>query len=130
MPVSSIDVFPTLLEAAETGAPDSVLVDGISLMPLLKGRGGVRREPLFWHFPHYRGGLGPYAIIRAGDWKLIKRYDKNSVELFDLRSDPGEQCDLALQLPEVAESQARKLEDWQARIGARMPRVNPDFNRQ
>ena len=41
-------------------------VDGVSLVPLLKG--GTRPErPLFWHYPHYSNqGGAPGGAVRAG----------------------------------------------------------------
>jgi len=61
----------------------------------------LEREALFWHFPHYRGkDVVPYSIVRAGDWKLIKRYEGKTFELFNLRDDLGETTDLSETYPE------------------------------
>ena len=45
--VSSIDFFPTNLEMA--GAPP-MPSDGVSLAPVLKQAGGLKRDEIFWHF--------------------------------------------------------------------------------
>jgi arylsulfatase A len=50
-PVYSADLFATALDAAAVTHRSGE--DGISLLPLLTGRGALRREALFWHYPHY-----------------------------------------------------------------------------
>ena len=78
-PVSSIDFFPTILDMAMT--QKDYPVDGVSLVPILKG-GSITREALYWHYPHYsnQGGI-PSRAIRVGDWKLIERYEDGRVHL-------------------------------------------------
>ncbi|MBF0245497.1 MAG: sulfatase, partial [Planctomycetes bacterium] len=73
VPVSSPDFYPTLLEAAGLELIPEQHVDGLSMMPLLTGSGGLPERPLFWHYPHYgnQGGT-PGASVRLGDFKLIR----------------------------------------------------------
>lgn len=127
-PVSSIDFFPTLCEAAGLPKSEDRPVDGLSLLPILSAGGGLDRDALFWHFPHYRGvDVTPYGIVRAGDWKLIKRYEGPTFELFHLGDDLAETTDLAESRPKkVAELDARLMK-WLKETGARLPRGNPDF---
>jgi hypothetical protein len=47
--------------------------------------------------------------VRAGKWKLVKRY-KKSLELYDLESDIGETDNLAEQYPQQLERLAGMLE--------------------
>ncbi len=69
--VVSMDFYPTLLEAAGQPAPPEQHCDGVSLMPLLRGRTRGKRRPLIWHYPHYSNqGSSPAIAIRDGDWKL------------------------------------------------------------
>ncbi len=69
-PVSSIDIFPTVLDAC--GVKSEAKVDGVSLVSLLKG-GVLKRDTLFWHYPHYSNQGGrPGGAVRAGDYKLIE----------------------------------------------------------
>ena len=51
-PVTSTDFYPTLLELAGLPPLPRQHLDGVSLVPLLKG-GSLARGPLFWHYPHY-----------------------------------------------------------------------------
>ena len=45
-------------------------LDGVSLLPLLMGKGNPDRDAIFWHYPHdgNQGGL-PGGAIRLGDWE-------------------------------------------------------------
>ena len=100
-------------------------VDGVSLVPLLQGRGGWTRNELFWHYPHYwnGGNVSPYSVARVGDWKLIRFYESGREELYNLREDSGEQHDLALDANLAAKHRelAGRLDGWLKDVGAQMP---------
>lgn len=127
-PVCSIDLFPTILEAAGVEPPKDRDIDGLSLVNHLKagGQESLGREDLLWHFPHYRHAPGPYSIIREGDWKLIKFWE-GIHELYNLKDDLGESKNLAGEMPEkVAELDARLLARLKA-TEAKLPRENPNY---
>jgi arylsulfatase A-like enzyme len=101
----------------------------VSLVPLLRGSGQLKRTELFWHYPHHQhyqlGGAMPYGAIRSGDFKLIEFFNDMRVELYSIREDIGEQRDLAATMPrKVAELRAR-LHAWRNEVGAQMPAANP-----
>lgn len=54
--------------------------------------------------------------------KLIEFYDNNTVELYDLGKDPGEQKDLAATMPEKAAQLRRMLDEWRRRVTSERPR--------
>ena len=86
------------------------------------------REAMFWHFPHYRGAdVVPYSILRAGDWKLIKRYEGRTFELFNLTYDPAEQTDLSEAVPEKVRELDARLQAWLVRTRAKLPIPNQDY---
>jgi hypothetical protein len=105
-----------------------LVVDGISLMPHLKSGGtkSLEREAIYWHFPHYRHEPGPYSIVRAGDWKLIRWYE-GQVELYNLKDDLGETNNLVHEQADKASELVSMLSSELNRIGAKLPRPNPDF---
>lgn len=121
VPVASIDVLPTAAALAGIDLPPGRVIDGRSLVPLLRGEGEWNRDALFWHFPHYRRGFEPYGIIREGQWKLIRFYDSGVRELYNLAGDPGEQNNLADDMPENVRRLDQRLSAWLAETGARMP---------
>jgi arylsulfatase A-like enzyme len=128
-PVVLTDLVPTLLEAAGIDVAKTVgPLDGVSLMPLLKGT-ALPERPLFWHFPHYTNQGGrPAGAMRAGDWKLVENFEDGRLELYDLASDVGEASDLAARQPERARDMQRQLAAWRERVGAQMGTPNPDFD--
>jgi len=128
VPISSIDYFPTICEAVGVPLPEDRIIDGVSLMPVLKKTGTIERDALFWHFPHYRGkDVVPYSIIRAGDWKLIKRYEGKTFELFNLKEDLSETHDLSEEMPDKVKELDARLTRWLKEVGAKLPKLNPDF---
>lgn len=68
---------------------------------------------------HQKNRLG--GVIREGEYKLIKRYDDGSLELYHLGDDIGEKVNLAKQSPELAKRLERKLNVWLKETGAAMP---------
>jgi len=128
-PVTSVDYLPTICEAAGVPLPRDRAIDGVSLLEHLISNGTrkLSREAIFWHFPHYRGGIAPYSIIRAGNWKLIKRYEGKTFELFNLKADLSEKNDLSEKMPEKVKELDAKLTRWLWATGAKLPRPNPDY---
>lgn len=127
VPVSSIDYFPTICRAAGIKPPADVVIDGVDLMPVLKGGDSLDREDIFWHFPHYRGRIMPYSMVRSGSWKLLKRYHGKPYELFNLAEDIGEKEELSAKMPEKVKQLDAKLVEWLKKTGAKVPRLNPDY---
>ena len=127
-PVSSPDFFPTLLEVAGKPPLPNQVLDGVSLVPLLKG-GAIPERSLFWHYPHYGNqGGAPSAAVRHGDWKLIQWQEDSRVELFDLSIDIAESTDLASQEPERVASLRAELQEWQKQVGAKFPIQNLSYD--
>jgi arylsulfatase A-like enzyme len=128
-PVITTDFYPTLLELAGLPLAPSQHADGVSLIPVLKGSELQRSAPLFWHYPHYGNqGGAPCGAARDGDWKLIEWFEDGSLELFNLRDDPGERKNLAAENTEKARELRAKLVAWRADTHAAMPTRNPDFD--
>ncbi len=116
-PVIQLDVLPTVLAAAGVKVEAQWKLDGVNLLPYVKGE--IARPPhdaLYWR-------LGQQTAVRRGDWKLV-RYDRTVDEttgqsdpqtearvtqprLYNLARDLGEKEDLATAHPEkVAELEA------------------------
>ncbi|MCX6889921.1 MAG: sulfatase [Verrucomicrobia bacterium] len=124
-PMISTDYYPTLLEMAGLPPRPQQHVDGVSIVPLLKG-GTQPERPLFWHYPHYSNqGGGPGGAVRVGNFKLVEWFEDMRVELFNLRADLGEKHDLASQMPEKTAALRKLLHDWRQGIHADMPSPNP-----
>jgi len=130
VPVIGTDFYPTLLEMTGLRARPRQHVDGVSLVPLLRGA-TIAARPLYWHYPHYGNQGGePSAMIRDGDWKLIHYYEDGRDELYNLARDQGEQRDLASSNSRRVKSMRKQLLAWLKQTGARKPTLNPNFNAQ
>lgn len=117
-------MFSALTEIAGI-APDNEQIDGKSLVPLINRTGGLEREDIFWHYPHYHSsGWTPGAAIRSGKWKLVEFYDLGKTELYDLDADPGENNDLSALFPDKVNELKEKIFKWQEKTRAQFPTVN------
>ncbi len=127
-PVINTDWLPTLIELAGLAAAPGL--DGISLAPLLTGRGPAPRRPFFWHFPHYNNQGGrPGGAMRDGDWKLVEFYDApDAPELYQLSQDIAETKNLAAAHPDRVRTMRAALAQWRDSVRAQTNTPNPAFN--
>lgn len=135
--VSGMDLFPTLLAAAD--APADANVDGRDLWPVIRDAGqSLARDALCWHYPHYHHlGLGPAGAIRVGNFKLVEWFEAAlgatgargpAVELFDLAADPGETRNLAAEMPGRCAELRERLRAWRHAVGAQEMQLNPAYD--
>ncbi|NJB82083.1 sulfatase [Wenyingzhuangia aestuarii] len=125
----SADVFPSLMGLTNSFVKSPRNIDGVDLSPLLLNKGVVKRDAVYWHYPHYHpGGAKPYSAIRKGDWKLIQVFEHDTLELYNLKTDIGETTNLATKYPEKTEELVKDLETWRKSVNAQMPTVNKDYN--
>jgi arylsulfatase A-like enzyme len=129
VPVISTDFYPSILEMIGVAARPEQHLDGVSFAGLLMGQERLERKAIYWHFPHYsnHGMQSPGGAIRCGDYKLIEYFENNTVQLFDLRNDLGEQNDLASVEPEIAARLKSMLHRWRANVAASMMEQNPGY---
>ena len=93
-PVAQIDIFPTAAAAAHAPLPSDRTIDGVNLLPFLRGEAaGPPHQSLFWR-------SGGYKTVLAGGWKLQVSERPNKVWLFHLDEDPTERVDLAAKNPD------------------------------
>ena len=126
-PVISMDLFPTIIEMAETDTPEGTErhEDGWNLAPILRGiaEGDAERR-LTWHMPHQWGasgpGIEPFSSIRRGPWKLYYFHDGPRIELYDLSEDPGETSEISATNLEISRALLTDLDAWFRETGADM----------
>lgn len=109
-PVSSIDILPTAVAAAGATLPDDRVIDGVNLLPHL--RGDVEAGPheaLFWRDGSYQ------AVLHDG-WKLQISERPDKTWLFHLDEDPTEQRDLSAQHPERVQALRERLTSHNAQM--------------
>ncbi len=133
VPVSGIDFYPTFLELAGIPVPQEQIIDGRSMVSLLRGErdGEIAERDLFWHYPHYGNQGGePSSIIRNGTWKLIHYYEDGHDELYNLDSDPGERNNLFAQYRSKAAELRQRLDFWLIDVDAKFPIPDPEYDPQ
>ena len=116
-----IDVTPTLLAAAGAVARSGVEFDGINLLPLWDGE--VSQLPERTYFVQAHRGNAPeryrafaaveqqYKLVQALSFREVRPEDA-ALELYDLQADPGEETDLAADMPDVVERLKAGYDDW------------------
>jgi arylsulfatase A-like enzyme len=137
-PVIGIDFYPTIVEMAGAPKPKGYILDGESIVPLLKGAKALERKAIFWHFPAYLeanyGWKGtwrttPAGAVRQGDWKLIEFFEDGRLELYNLKDDVGEQNNLAEKMPEKAKELYELMIAWRKSVDAAVPtKLNPAYD--
>jgi len=126
------DVYPTLLGIARVPIPEKQKIDGVSLVPVLRGEKESVRETMF---TQWQG-----AVVRRGSWKLIEyppyvptaaeiesarakaakkkkefsppESKRLAIELYNLADDLGETRNLAGEKPELVRELRRELHAW------------------
>ncbi len=139
IPVTGVDIYPTLCEIAAAQLPEQQILDGLSLVPLLQGKPHetLQNRPLFWHFPAYLQSYGgannnleqrdplfrsrPCSIVRLGNWKLHEYFEDGGLELYNLKDDIGESNNLAQKKPVKSKQLHQLLKDWRKKIKAPVP---------
>jgi len=117
-PVSTLDLFATIAQAAQAELPADRPYDGVDLVPFLLGtQPGEPHEALYWR-------AGGHRAVRAGTWKLISDARTGSRVLYDLAQDPYETNDLAEQEPARVDALERALRAWESSlVGPLWPNV-------
>jgi len=128
--VSSIDLVPTILNAAGVKIPTNL--PGLNLMPLVRDGKPIDRDTIFGEgFAHDIADIeNPeasllYRWVIEGKWKLLLTYDgavgryasshprsERRPQLFDLQADPRELNNLASANPEMVSNLAAKISNW------------------
>ncbi len=113
-PVISLDILPTVLEAAGESVPPEWKLDGTSFLSRMTGSAEkLPARDLFWR---QHGGKGARAM-RRGNWKLHDdRPEGGKPALYDLESDIGEQKNIAADHPEVLNAMLAELDRWESQM--------------
>lgn len=154
VPIINLDLYPTFIDVAGKKNKAGNILDGESLVSLFKGGDELKRKSIFWHFPGYLDKPDPgsrddvfrsrpVTTIRKGDWKLLLYHEEwtqdggmkkvdtnNSVELFDLKNDPGEKVDLASTNKLKRNELLKEILVWIKNTDAKLAyEPNPDFGK-
>lgn len=88
------DFLPTVAEITGIEPPSDI--DGISILPVLLGKGEQKKhEYLYWEYKQNQA-------VRYGEW-FAHKLSGEPVELYDLASDPQQVNDLSARFPDIVE---------------------------
>jgi arylsulfatase A-like enzyme len=103
----TMDWSATMLDAAGVAPDPAFALDGVSLLPVLRGPGREFARPLHWRMNH-RG----QRALRDGDWKYL-RVDGHDY-LFNIPADERERANLGAREPARLQSMRTDWEAWNA----------------
>lgn len=89
------DFLPTACDIAGAEPPKGL--DGISVLPVLRGEKLLLERYLYWEF-HERGFT---QAVRLNNWKAVRKGATQPIELYDLAADIGETSNVADKHPDV-----------------------------
>ncbi len=120
VPVIGSDVFPTLLGIAGVKVPTDRTLDGVNVLPALKGIAAKleRPQPLFWRL-HMAPNMK--IAMRIDDWKILADETLSDFELYNLKTDEKETTDLKDKEPVMFATLKAKLLQHNASIEAEGP---------
>ena len=126
-PVISHDIFPSLVDILGLEVKGKASFDGHSIRPVLTEK-KIVRDALVWHYPHYHGSTWkPGAAIRQGKWKLVKHFETETSELYDLSTDIGEQQDLSATEVDKKQALENLLMEKLRNMEAQFPTINSNY---
>ncbi len=117
----TMDLSVSILVATGTVPPAGRTLDGIDLLPILRGKKPLQERTFFWRIP-FLGECTPpppywqcsrQKAVRKGRWKYVQDGIENLDMLFDLETDPAERQTLAYQKPEIVRELKSLLESWE-----------------
>ncbi|NQT17241.1 MAG: sulfatase-like hydrolase/transferase, partial [Planctomycetes bacterium] len=111
--LTSLEIFPTLLNLAGVAPPEGVVLDGFDMMPMLGEGKPSPREEMYWK-------RRAKEAARVGDWKWVR--NESGTYLFDLSKDLSEKNDLVEKMPDKAAEMQGHFENWLKRMDEAEPR--------
>lgn len=126
-----MDIMPTALDVAsigsdeESGTPDSLAMEGQSLLPVFKNEKSQLNRRIFWeHEGHKAVREGKWKLVSAhsfDDWFFKKwgfpRNPSSEWELYNIKEDRFEQNDLADSHPQKRDQLIEAYQKWAERVG-------------
>ena len=104
----TMDWTATILAAAGAGAHPDYPLDGVDLMPVLRGTRAPFERTLFW-----RNDV--QGAVRSGHWKYLKDGERGE-HLFDLQTDEREQADSRKSHGEIFERLKNEYLKWESQM--------------
>lgn len=117
VPVSGLDVLPTLAELAHFALPKDRIIDGESIVPVLEGQNITRHKPILTaiDMPFQDDPTDMWAL-RDGDWKMIFDRESKPKYLYNLKLDRGETMNQLGKQPDIEKRLTAALASYKESI--------------
>ena len=122
LPVSNIDIYPTILSLLNINEAAEINLEGKNLSEFIDSK-NENSSPVFAQYNMENFGIAHLRMVRHGDWKLVKRFGFRAGselvdELYHLKNDPEEKTNLiADKSSQVKREELEKLiEEWMVSI--------------
>ncbi|MEM1164687.1 MAG: sulfatase-like hydrolase/transferase [Planctomycetota bacterium] len=113
MPVSTLDLTPTLLSAARADQRDTLELDGVDITEWLRAPGDATSDRvLFWRESNREGRV---RVALEYPWRLVLS-DRDQPRLFRVDKDPSETRNLADEHPSRVREMTASIEAWEAEL--------------
>ena len=107
----SMDWTATILAAAETKPDEGYPLDGVNLLPAIRGETPIQERTFFWR-------IYDQDAVRQGKWKYFRNGDRR--HLFDLSLDQHEQADFGKKNSAMLEHLSAEFDKWNRQM---LPRL-------
>ena len=107
--LSTLDVLPLCLRAAQTESPADRVLDGRDPLPVLTGEEETPHDQLVFAYAEDRA-------LRRGPWKIVKTKQSADWELYNLELDESEAHNLAEDRPDVLRELKARFAIWQIKV--------------
>jgi arylsulfatase A-like enzyme len=127
---SNMDIFPTLANITNAKLPPDLIIDGVNILPMLRGEKQVPHTELYFK----ASGKGSSMKVYGGEfkiparglvtqaWKFIQPANSQKRMLFNLKQDLSEGHDFANTKPELLDSLVKRFSAWEAEMAKCPPR--------
>lgn len=115
--VSTVDIFPTILDIVKVNIPD--FCQGKSLVPLIEGKRIKQTKESYaeTYFPLISHGWSELKALRIGEWKYIQA---PKPELYNLRNDAGELNNLFGERKKMAAKLKKRLDELEKELSSEL----------
>ena len=111
--LTSLELFPTLLNMAGVAPPEDVVLDGFDMLPMLAEGKPSPRKKMYWK-------RRAKEAARVENWKWVR--NESGTFLFDLSKDISEKTNLLDKMPDKAAQMQEHFEGWLKRMDDAEPR--------
>jgi arylsulfatase A-like enzyme len=111
-----IDLMATFVDVSGADYPEVFSgeeitpMQGVSLLPALKGKKKKRKQPLFWEWKNGQA-------VCEGDWKLVRNGLEKDWDLYNLTTDPTETDNIAAGFPDKVSELESLFLQWKEEVG-------------